>query len=77
MAVLHYDAIPAAFVAQLDWLLANGYTTILPGDLAARLGLREATAAEARDHHLRRRSRSWTKRVMPELRSAAWSPSST
>ena len=29
-----YDVIPAAFEAQLDWLQANGYTTILPRDLA-------------------------------------------
>lgn len=29
------DDIPAAFSAQLDWLQANGYTTILPRDLAA------------------------------------------
>jgi peptidoglycan/xylan/chitin deacetylase (PgdA/CDA1 family) len=32
---LRYDVIPAAFGAQLDWLLARGYTTILPRDLAA------------------------------------------
>ena len=32
---LQYDALPKAFVAQLDWLVADGYTTILPGDLAA------------------------------------------
>ena len=31
---LRYDALPKAFVAQLDWLVLNGYTTILPGDLA-------------------------------------------
>jgi peptidoglycan/xylan/chitin deacetylase (PgdA/CDA1 family) len=30
-----YDVLPAAFEAHLDWLLANGYTTILPRDLAA------------------------------------------
>lgn len=29
-----YDVIPAAFAAQLDWLRAHGYTTILPRDLA-------------------------------------------
>ena len=34
-AFIDYDAIPAAFAAQLDWLHANGYTTILPRDLAA------------------------------------------
>ncbi len=32
---LAYDVIPAAFAAQLDWLQAHGYTTILPRDLAA------------------------------------------
>ena len=32
---LAYDVLPTAFVAQLDWLAANGYTTILPRDLAA------------------------------------------
>ena len=34
-AFIEYDAIPNAFAAQLDWLFANGYTTILPRDLAA------------------------------------------
>jgi peptidoglycan/xylan/chitin deacetylase (PgdA/CDA1 family) len=32
---LAYDSLPAAFEAQLDWLDAHGYTTILPRDLAA------------------------------------------
>ncbi len=32
---LAYDVIPVAFEAQLDWLVANGYTTILPRDLAS------------------------------------------
>ncbi len=30
-----YDVIPAAFAAQLDWLVGHGYTTILPRDLTA------------------------------------------
>ena len=30
-----YDTLPQAFAAQLDWLKTNGYTTILPRDLAA------------------------------------------
>jgi peptidoglycan/xylan/chitin deacetylase (PgdA/CDA1 family) len=30
-----YDVLPAAFAAQLDWLRAHGYTTILPRDLVA------------------------------------------
>jgi peptidoglycan/xylan/chitin deacetylase (PgdA/CDA1 family) len=34
-AFIDYDAIPSAFAAQLDWLFVNGYTTILPRDLAA------------------------------------------
>jgi peptidoglycan/xylan/chitin deacetylase (PgdA/CDA1 family) len=34
-AFIDYDVVPAAFAAQLDWLAANGYTTILPRDLAA------------------------------------------
>ena len=32
---LRYELLPAAFVSQLDWLRAAGYTTILPRDLAA------------------------------------------
>lgn len=32
---LAYDTLPAALEAQLDWLSAHAYTTILPGDLAA------------------------------------------
>jgi len=31
---LRYDVLPAALAADLDWLAANGYTTILPRDLA-------------------------------------------
>jgi peptidoglycan/xylan/chitin deacetylase (PgdA/CDA1 family) len=34
-AFLTYDVIPSALDAQLDWLSAHGYTTILPRDLAA------------------------------------------
>jgi peptidoglycan/xylan/chitin deacetylase (PgdA/CDA1 family) len=34
-AFIDYDVLPNAFAAQLDWLAANGYTTILPRDLAA------------------------------------------
>ncbi|HLY13105.1 MAG TPA: polysaccharide deacetylase family protein [Candidatus Limnocylindrales bacterium] len=34
-AFIDYDVTTAAFAAQLDWLKANGYTTILPRDLAA------------------------------------------
>ena len=31
---IDYDLLPAAFLAQLDWLKANGYVMILPKDLA-------------------------------------------
>lgn len=34
-AFIDYDVLPTAFGAQLDWLVANGYSTILPGELAA------------------------------------------
>jgi peptidoglycan/xylan/chitin deacetylase (PgdA/CDA1 family) len=34
-AFIEYDAVPTAFGAQLDWLFDQGYTTILPRDLAA------------------------------------------
>jgi peptidoglycan/xylan/chitin deacetylase (PgdA/CDA1 family) len=34
-AFLVDDLLPNALIAQLDWLKANGYTTILPRDLAA------------------------------------------
>jgi peptidoglycan/xylan/chitin deacetylase (PgdA/CDA1 family) len=32
---MNYDIVPSAFQAQLDWLKAHAYTTILPRDLAA------------------------------------------
>jgi peptidoglycan/xylan/chitin deacetylase (PgdA/CDA1 family) len=32
---INYDIVPSAFQAQLDWLKAHAYTTILPRDLAA------------------------------------------
>lgn len=34
-AFIDYDVLPTAFAAQLDWLVANGYSTILPRELAA------------------------------------------
>ena len=38
------DTLPFAFAAQLDWLAAHGYTTILPRDLAINQRLRPDTA---------------------------------
>ena len=64
-----YDVIPAAFEAQLDWLLANGYTTILPRDLAAYwdhgLPLPDRPVIISFDDG----SRSWVTTVLPLLRA--------
>ena len=64
---LEYDALPKAFVAQLDWLVANGYTTILPGDLAAHWDHGTPLPAKPVIITFDDGSRSWTKRVMPAL----------
>jgi peptidoglycan/xylan/chitin deacetylase (PgdA/CDA1 family) len=65
---LQYDALPAAFVAQLDWLVANGYTTILPGDLAAHWDYGAPLPPKPVIITFDDGSRSWTTRVMPALR---------
>jgi peptidoglycan/xylan/chitin deacetylase (PgdA/CDA1 family) len=65
---LQYDVLPAAFVAQLDWLAANGYTTILPGDLAAHWDHGTPLPAKPVIITFDDGSRSWTKRVLPNLR---------
>ena len=65
---LQYDALPKAFVAQLDWLAANGYTTILPGDLAAHWDHGKPLPPKPVIITFDDGSRSWTKRVMPALR---------
>ena len=52
---LAYDSLPTAFEAQLDWLQAHGYTTILPRDLAAHWDHGARAAAAAGDPGLRRR----------------------
>ena len=64
---LQYDALPKAFVAQLDWLVANGYTTILPGDLADYWDHGTPLPAKPVIITFDDGSRSWTKRVMPAL----------
>jgi peptidoglycan/xylan/chitin deacetylase (PgdA/CDA1 family) len=66
---LEYDALPKAFVAQLDWLVANGYTTILPGDLAAHWDHGMPLPLKPVIITFDDGSRSWTKRVMQDLRS--------
>jgi peptidoglycan/xylan/chitin deacetylase (PgdA/CDA1 family) len=64
---LAYDALPKAFVAQLDWLAANGYTTILPRDLAAYWDDGKPLPAKPVIITFDDGSRSWTKRVMQAL----------
>ena len=64
---LKYDALPKAFVAQLDWLAANGYTTILPRDLANHWDHGTPLPAKPVIITFDDGSRSWTKRVMPAL----------
>ncbi len=64
---LQYDALPKAFVAQLDWLAANGYTTILPGDLASHWDHGTPLPPKPVIITFDDGSRSWTKRVMQAL----------
>jgi peptidoglycan/xylan/chitin deacetylase (PgdA/CDA1 family) len=64
---LRYDALPKAFVAQLDWLAANGYTTILPGDLARHWDHGTPLPPKPVIITFDDGSRSWTKRVMQAL----------
>ena len=64
---LAYDSLPTAFEAQLDWLQAHGYTTILPRDLAAhwdhgaRLPRRPVILAFDDG------SKTWLRKVLPAL----------
>ncbi len=66
---LAYDSLPTAFEAQLDWLKAHGYTTILPRDLAAhwdhgaRLPRRPVILAFDDG------SKTWLRKVLPALRA--------
>ncbi len=65
---LAYDSLPAAFEAQLDWLRAHGYTTILPRDLAAHWD----TGARLPDRPVILAfddgSKTWLRKVLPALR---------
>jgi peptidoglycan/xylan/chitin deacetylase (PgdA/CDA1 family) len=67
-AFLKYDALPKAFVAQLDWLAANGYTTILPRDLAAHWDHGTPLPPKPVIITFDDGSRTWISRVMPALR---------
>jgi peptidoglycan/xylan/chitin deacetylase (PgdA/CDA1 family) len=63
-----YDTLPKAFGAQLDWLRDNGYTTILPRDLAAHWDDRVALPARPVIITFDDGSRDWVTRVMPALK---------
>lgn len=64
---LAYDVIPAAFDAQLDWLKANGYQTILPRDLAAHWDHGAALPPRPVIITLDDGWPSWTRTVLPAL----------
>ncbi len=66
---LTYDTLPSAFVAQLDWLLDHGYTTILPRQLAAHWD--HGTPLPRRPVILTfdDGSATWTSVVLPALRA--------
>jgi len=66
---LAYDVLPNAFAAQLDWLRANGYTTILPGDLAAHLDHGVALPPRPVIITLDDGFPSWTRTILPMLRT--------
>jgi len=65
---LAYDVIPSAFAADLDWLRANGYTTILPRDLAAHWDSRTPLPPRPVIITLDDGSPSWVRTVLPMLR---------
>ncbi len=67
LTFLRYDALPAAFVAQLDWLAANGYTTILPGHLAAHWDYGTPLPPKPVIITFDDGSRSWASKVLPAL----------
>ena len=64
---LAYDSLPKAFAAQLDWLRANGYTTILPRDLANHW-ISDAVPARPVIITFDDGSSDWISRVMPMLK---------
>jgi peptidoglycan/xylan/chitin deacetylase (PgdA/CDA1 family) len=66
---LAYDVIPAAFAAQLDWLIANGYTTILPRDLTAHWDNGTPLPPRPVIITLDDGSPSWTRTVLPMLQT--------
>lgn len=66
---LAYDVLPDAFAADLDWLRANGYTTILPRDLAAHWDHGAPLPPRPVIITLDDGWPSWTRTVLPMLQS--------
>jgi peptidoglycan/xylan/chitin deacetylase (PgdA/CDA1 family) len=64
-----YDVIPSAFRAQLDWLAAHHYTTILPRDLAAHWDHGKRLPARPVILTFDDGSHDWTSTVVPLLRA--------
>ena len=66
---LSYDILPDAFAADLDWLKANGYTTILPRDLAAHWDHGVPLPPRPVIISLDDGFESWTRTVLPMLKA--------
>ncbi len=64
-----YDVLPVAFAAQLDWLTANGYTTILPRDLAAHWDLGAPLPERPVIISFDDGSHDWVRTVLPMLQA--------
>jgi peptidoglycan/xylan/chitin deacetylase (PgdA/CDA1 family) len=64
-----YDVIPSAFKAQLDWLAAHHYTTILPRDLAAHWDHGKRLPARPVILTFDDGSHDWMSTVVPLLRA--------
>jgi peptidoglycan/xylan/chitin deacetylase (PgdA/CDA1 family) len=64
---LAYDVLPTAFEAQLDWLQAHGYTTILPRDLASHWDHRTPLPPRPVIISLDDGFASWNQTVLPML----------
>ena len=60
---------PAAFAAQLDWLLQHGYTTILPRDLVAHWDHGAPLPARPVIISFDDGSRDWVRTVLPMLKA--------
>ena len=66
---IDYDLLPTAFAAQLDWLVAHGYTTVLPRDLAAHWDRGAALPPRPVIISFDDGSQSWTRTILPLLKA--------